>query len=162
MGEHTVKCSCRPDSFAAGKNAQCTLSYYLTTPDLILVFDWISLPKDESYSKEAMGMHRMHELGKEVAFLLGLDSPETYLTNCFNLSVRASWDLSSKHPRGLTSRTSSRSREEPNEMNKIFSKGRMFLQFRCFGSYVQGYSYNQLIGWVDLDFGSSPGWWPTL
>ena len=36
-----------------------------------------------------MGKHRLHELGKEVAFLLGLESPEAYLTNCFNLSVRA-------------------------------------------------------------------------
>ena len=27
---------------------------------------------------------------------------------------------------------------------------------------VQGYSYDQLIGWVDLDLGSSPGWWPFL
>ena len=27
---------------------------------------------------------------------------------------------------------------------------------------VQGYSYDQLIGWVDLDLGSSPGWWPIL
>ena len=30
--------------------------------------------------------------------------------------------------------------------------------FRC----IQGYSYDQLIGWVDLDLGSSPGWWPIL
>ena len=29
-------------------------------------------------------------------------------------------------------------------------------------STVQGYSYDQLIGWVDLDLGSSPGWWPIL
>ena len=27
---------------------------------------------------------------------------------------------------------------------------------------VQGYSYDQLIGWVDLYLGSSPGWWPIL
>ena len=44
--------------------------------------------KYDSFSKDAVGHHRMHELGKEVAFLLGLDSPETYLTNCFNLSLR--------------------------------------------------------------------------
>ena len=30
------------------------------------------------------------------------------------------------------------------------------------GGNVQGYSYDQLIGWVDLDLGSSPGWWPIL
>ena len=29
-------------------------------------------------------------------------------------------------------------------------------------SSLQGYSYDQLIGWVDLDLGSSPGWWPIL
>ena len=30
------------------------------------------------------------------------------------------------------------------------------------GGSIQGYSYDQLIGWVDLDLGSSPGWWPIL
>ena len=29
------------------------------------------------------------ELGNEVALLLGLDNPEAYLTNCFNISRRA-------------------------------------------------------------------------
>ena len=33
-------------------------------------------------------MHKLNELGKEVAFLLGLESPETYGTKCFKLSVR--------------------------------------------------------------------------
>ena len=45
--------------------------------------------KDESYSKEAVGQHRLHELGKEVALLLGLDSPETYGTKCFIISGKA-------------------------------------------------------------------------
>ena len=27
---------------------------------------------------------------------------------------------------------------------------------------IQGYSYDQLIGWVDFDLRSSPGWWPIL
>ena len=30
------------------------------------------------------------------------------------------------------------------------------------GFTLHGYSYDQLIGWVDLDLGSSPGWWPIL
>ena len=35
-------------------------------------------------------------------------------------------------------------------------------QDRVTSEVIQGYSYNQLIGWVDLDLGSSPGWWPIL
>ena len=43
------------------------------------------------------------------------------------------------------------------------ASGRNTLLFKV-GDFalVQGYSYDQLIGWVDLDLGSSPGWWPIL
>ena len=37
-----------------------------------------------------------------------------------------------------------------------------FLCYIHFSLSVQGYSYDQLISWVDLDLGSAPGWWPIL
>ena len=38
----------------------------------------------------------------------------------------------------------------------------MRLLNECTLMALQGYSYDQLIGWVDLDLGSSTGWWPIL
>ena len=40
--------------------------------------------------------------------------------------------------------------------------GKYKRQVRTEEDPVQGYSYDQLIGWVDLYLGSSPGWWPIL
>ena len=57
----------------------------------------------------------MHELGKEVAFLLGLDCPELYLTNCFNMSVRTRG--ASPLPRVSKA---NHTRSISDEMNKIF------------------------------------------
>ena len=40
--------------------------------------------------------------------------------------------------------------------------GKYKRQVRTEEDCVQGYSYDQLIGWVDLYLGISPGWWPIL